>query len=117
MRQVWFVGVHGDVGGKCKPRNGQLLSDIPLAWMATEAATSGLAFERHLHGNTDELYAAEANRSYKKFWKVLGRERRTIPVDGVVHRSVRSRYECIGYEPPALREWLEVNEGWGAIDG
>ena len=35
IKQVWFAGVHSDVGGGYAPdRQGRLLSDIPLAWMA-----------------------------------------------------------------------------------
>lgn len=49
LKQVWFVGAHGDVGGGyARQSDGTLLSDIPLAWMMREAADSGLVFEEHL---------------------------------------------------------------------
>lgn len=39
VREVWFAGVHGDVGGG----NGNLgLNDIPLRWMAVMAMQAGL---------------------------------------------------------------------------
>ena len=45
LKQVWFVGVHGDVGGGYAPKDDEaLLSDIPLAWMMGEAHAAGLAF-------------------------------------------------------------------------
>jgi len=39
VRQVWFPGVHGDVGGGYAQAG---LSDIALAWMLDEAAACGL---------------------------------------------------------------------------
>ncbi len=49
LKQVWFAGVHADVGGGYKPgKNGEALSDIPLEWMINEASKSGLNFEDHL---------------------------------------------------------------------
>jgi uncharacterized protein (DUF2235 family) len=42
VRQVWFAGVHSDVGGGY-PETG--LSDIALAWMAARATDCGLALD------------------------------------------------------------------------
>ena len=42
LRQVWFVGAHGSVGGGLKKRG---LSDISLAWMKEKAEQYGLAFD------------------------------------------------------------------------
>ncbi|MEA1967211.1 MAG: DUF2235 domain-containing protein, partial [Thermodesulfobacteriota bacterium] len=43
MRQVWFCGVHTDIGGGYKEHG---LSDIPLAWMVQKAAAHGLKFQK-----------------------------------------------------------------------
>ena len=49
LKQVWFAGVHGDIGGSYKPdSNGELLSDIPLEWMIEEAHDAGLRVENLL---------------------------------------------------------------------
>ncbi len=48
MEQVWFTGVHCDVGGGYSPGvadNGTLLSDITLAWMAGKAVALGLKLD------------------------------------------------------------------------
>jgi uncharacterized protein (DUF2235 family) len=116
IRQVWFAGVHGDVGGGCAPRQGELLSEVPLAWMAREASSCGLRFEPHLHGDISTLHDARAHQSYKRFWRVLGKAVRDIPVDGIVHMSVRQRHQATGYEPEPLRRWLAANRGWGQIE-
>ena len=41
VKQVWFTGVHADVGGGYAADG---LADITLAWMTDEAASKGLAF-------------------------------------------------------------------------
>jgi hypothetical protein len=40
LREVWFSGVHSDVGGVFS--TGTKLSDIPLKWMVDEAVAAGV---------------------------------------------------------------------------
>jgi uncharacterized protein (DUF2235 family) len=42
LEQVWFAGVHSDVGGSYPEHN---LSDIPLLWMIRKALSCGLAVD------------------------------------------------------------------------
>ena len=43
LEQVWFAGTHGDVGGHLgTPNAPRGLSNIPLAWMLTQAEIAGL---------------------------------------------------------------------------
>jgi uncharacterized protein (DUF2235 family) len=42
IEQVWFAGVHADIGGGYKTRS---LADIPLVWMAKQAEAVGLTFD------------------------------------------------------------------------
>ena len=108
LKQVWFAGVHSDIGGGSRPKKGKLLSDLPLAWMAAEAGNHGLAVEDHLHGDTSSLHTAERHWSYKPHFWLFGRHRRRVPEDGVVHESVCKRLaELDDYAPKALHEWLE----------
>jgi hypothetical protein len=44
IRQVWFCGVHSDVGGSY-PEKESGLSKIALEWMIAEATTAGLAID------------------------------------------------------------------------
>ena len=44
-RQVWFAGVHADIGGGY-PENESGLSKFPLLWMIDEAIQHGLAVDR-----------------------------------------------------------------------
>ncbi len=43
--QVWFPGVHSDIGGGYSPYSQCGLSQITLEWMAREAAQAGLKFD------------------------------------------------------------------------
>jgi uncharacterized protein (DUF2235 family) len=45
IMQVWFTGVHADVGGGYRERE-SALSKFPLLWMIDEALKCGLAFDR-----------------------------------------------------------------------
>ena len=46
LEQVWFAGVHCDVGGSYPDDpDGTALSDITLAWMMSKAAALGVAFD------------------------------------------------------------------------
>jgi len=107
VKEVWFAGVHADVGGGYGPKDGKLLSDVPLAWMAAEAAKHGLALEAHLHGDTSEFHTAAQHRSYKSYWRLRSKEGRKVPASALVHESVLRRHEETGYAPEPLSDWLE----------
>ncbi|MFL6862041.1 MAG: phospholipase effector Tle1 domain-containing protein [Allosphingosinicella sp.] len=47
IRQVWFAGVHSDVGGGY-PEAQSALSKYPLLWMIGEAAEAGLAIDQQM---------------------------------------------------------------------
>ena len=51
IRQVWFAGVHSDIGGGY-PEVQSGLSKYPLLWMIDEAEKSGLKFN---HANVNQL--------------------------------------------------------------
>ncbi|MCR9104439.1 MAG: DUF2235 domain-containing protein [Gammaproteobacteria bacterium] len=117
IQQVWFAGVHSDVGGGyAADKNGRILADIPLAWMASEAESKGLQFEKHLYKKSDLDFRAAANKSRKGFWKVFEKKRRDLPADAVVHSSVKQRALSGGYQPENLQAWLAANNNqWGKL--
>jgi len=118
IKQVWFAGVHSDVGGGYAPtRQGRLLSDIPLAWMAQEAELSGLEFESHLYVKAKLDHLAPAHKSHKGFFKVLGSTPRTLPADVILHSSVKKRYQAGKYTSKPIDDWLAARENrWGATE-
>src|SRR5258705_10026914 len=75
-KQVWFAGVHCDVGGGY-PESESGLSKLALEWMLAEARLAGLliddAKEEEVLGKTGNKYVkpnsqAEAHESLKGWW-------------------------------------------------
>ena len=117
VKQVWFAGVHGDIGGGAKASDGKHLSDIALSWMVREAGKEGLDIEPHIHRSVVQHHKLPINKSYKGFYKVLGKEDRKIPPTGVVHRSVQKRYETSDYRTKPIQAWLQGNGGtWAHVE-
>lgn len=60
VKQVWFAGMHSNVGGGYAD---DALSMVPLCWMAEEAAARGLRFQKHMRlsgGNIPDLWRERA---------------------------------------------------------
>ena len=107
VEQVWFAGVHSDVGGWYDERG---LSNIALHWMLENAQRCGLALDaaelaRH-QGNPHD----KAHESYTGFWRMRGAKRRTIPEGAKIHASVQERmnHPANNYRPSNLPERTTV---------
>jgi len=84
IRQVWFAGVHGDVGGGY-PEAESGLSKFPLLWMIAQAQAAGLRMDRSLinhlgwgqpRAGSNHVYVApdataELHVSLKGAWEIL----------------------------------------------
>jgi uncharacterized protein (DUF2235 family) len=119
MKQVWFPGVHCDVGGGY-PEETSGLSKYALEWMLEEAKAAGLcvneAAQADVLGNTNTNFAqakpdACMHESLKSWWRLAefvpkrhwnwqSKEwehrmnlfrRRTIPAGSMVHESAYLR--------------------------
>jgi uncharacterized protein (DUF2235 family) len=108
VRQVWFCGVHSDIGGGY-PEHG--LSDISLQWMIEAAADAGLAFD------DDVLRAAPLNGdptgvlhdSRKGVYRFKREFVRSIGIDETqsLHPSVLERWDADPtYRPANLRRFF-----------
>ncbi len=60
MKEVWFAGVHGDVGGGYPEKESQQIK-IPLRWMIKETKPAGLIYRRRM---VDELVEGKGNPKY-----------------------------------------------------
>ena len=67
LEQVWFTGVHCDVGGGY-PDSG--LSDLALRWMVERARSCGLEFEQDAFTATRPDPLAELHESRKAFYRL-----------------------------------------------
>lgn len=128
VQQVWFAGVHADIGGGYPERESGL-SKFPLDWMLEEAHAHGLLINRamadhlvhgrqrkgSLHRYEPPNATAIKHQSMNFWWGVLEwlprrvkwqewterggilgwylprSEPRKIPVDALIHNSVRDR--------------------------
>lgn len=80
LEQVWFAGVHSDIGGGY-PQTG--LSDLTLKWMAKKAQEAGLPIENVPAGSIPG--AGYPHDSFRGFYKALGSSERLV--NGPIHRS------------------------------
>ena len=108
IEQVWFSGVHTEVGGGSSNEH---TSAIALEWMSAKARGHGMAFTEEFDGEVKKLLAATRqpiSGSPSGPWLLAGRLWRTLGASGTgtesVHPSAVSRF-CdpkSGYAPPNL---------------
>lgn len=90
IEQVWFAGVHSDVGGWYDDRG---LSNIALHWMLGKASACGLRLTMPKHERLNPNPHGQGHRSDTGFWRVRGRSERDIPKGARIHRSVIARMD------------------------
>jgi len=123
LQQVWFAGVHSDVGGGYPDPS---LAEIPLLWMTQRARECGLAFKPDYlqipSGAPDPALRKEAaqiapdpfgtlHNSRWGMYRLLPGRRRTMDPEGsarsaVASSAVRRLQEKPGYAPSNLEEYL-----------
>jgi len=102
ITQIWFAGVHSDIGGGY-PGNESQLSDITLNWMVDAARQHGLEFIPNVMDYMDPKSTGMMHDSYEGRWKILGESVRHIGDQESVHASVKDRLKGnVGYHPTNL---------------
>ncbi|HEX7097818.1 MAG TPA: DUF2235 domain-containing protein [Acidimicrobiia bacterium] len=108
LQEVWFAGVHSDVGGGVVDHR---LSDIALKWMVDEAKAAGFQvraakYREHVGANPDERLPPEVlegpTHPAGPIWALLGGWKpRVVSSGSLVHRSVevRIKHPTLGYHP------------------
>lgn len=135
LEQVWFAGVHCDIGGGYRDPG---LSEIALLWMAGKAQNCGLALKPDHLVLKETGFDPEKRRagievapdprgplhnSLTRFYHLLGAyDRRLAGEDraevdgGSVASSAKTRYEeDDSYRPPGLSEWLAAGRDITAV--
>ncbi len=120
LKQVWFCGVHADIGGSYPPdKNGQSIADIALGWMIDQAVSADLTLEPHLKAGLSEDEGARLHESRRNLFRFKSSLHRPIEREGIsirIHPIVRRRYESnASYRPPEL-ERLVNSKGWANMD-
>jgi len=89
IEQVWFPGVHSDVGGGYDEDE---LAQIPLKWMLTKATACGLLLkDPHAMEAIPQNAAAKIHNSLSWHWMFMGKKERKIPENALIHESVFAR--------------------------
>jgi uncharacterized protein (DUF2235 family) len=107
LKQVWFAGVHSDVGGGY-PVHGS--SDVALAWMASEVEPFlgiDFAYLKARRDVSSKWSLGMLHESFEKLWIARGEQRRT-PLD----RNRKGSFESIH---PSVAE--RIKGGAGAFGG
>jgi uncharacterized protein (DUF2235 family) len=122
IEQVWFCGVHSDIGGGYKDAG---LSDIAMDWMLGKAQGSGLALDQSalathplhmnamtdLHDSRSAIY--ELTAAYDRPVGLASPNSKNAGPNGLdptqsVHPSVLQRWDGNKkYRPPKLREYFK----------
>jgi len=101
IRQVWFPGVHSDIGGGYTQHGA---SDLALLWMVSRVAP---LLNLDLQGLSQELDCSEPHGAgtlhdtFTGAWRYLGRFQRKHGggANEFIHASVRTRMDSVGYRP------------------
>lgn len=109
LQQVWFAGVHTDVGGGYADR---ALGDWAGKWLVDEGRRLGLACEQHFLDALAPDHQGKQHNEYNGFYRALRRSM-VRNVEPVLHVSVKQRWEDpqTGYRSPALRKLLDAIDG------
>jgi uncharacterized protein (DUF2235 family) len=99
LEQVWFTGVHSDVGGGYDHHE---LADITLLWMVSKAEQYGLAFTPGGFAPVDPDAVADKHDSLKGFYRVLPRCDRQPSASHTVASSVVDRQTSLHDAPAAF---------------
>ena len=101
IEQVWFAGVHSDVGGSYAEKG---LADVALKWMIEKAEACGLEFDKCKVAEIHPDPLALLHNSRGSFWKFLPPKTRTIPPGAKIHSSVfeRVKNKNSNYNPENL---------------
>ena len=106
MEQVWFAGVHGNVGGGYRDGG---LANHALDWMADKAESHGLALDREYLGHYRKNQRGELRQSMTWTYRLLGQHIRPIGEapsgNERVHLSAILRHK----DPPQGRPYIPSN--------
>lgn len=109
LEQVWFSGVHCDVGGGYKEAE---LADLPFYWMSMRARACGLALVSPPTPPEPSCATGMLHNSRTGFYKLIKRYDRPIGAKDAEHECVASTAterckQVPTYAPPELVRYLD----------
>jgi uncharacterized protein (DUF2235 family) len=107
VEQVWFAGVHSDIGGSYQEHD---LSTITLIWMLENAEKHGLLLKEGWRESLVSNPLGAMHESRKGLWKIWPPVVRQIPENAKIHRSVITRMQALPeYTPPLPANYVVVD--------
>lgn len=91
LEEMWFAGVHSDVGGTFEPDH--RLATVAMKWVA-DGAVPDLRLSPQGYADNctvDSSFAEGMIHDNGRLWILAGRRTRPLPSDGIVHGSVLDR--------------------------
>jgi uncharacterized protein (DUF2235 family) len=116
LEEVWFAGVHSDVGGTFEPDH--RLACIALKWVVEGALQEQVRLRTSAypqHCTVDEGFAMGEIHRMGKVWLLAGYRKREIPQDAKLHASVRVRRKLDRNYLPDLTD-ADVEGRWRDVD-
>jgi len=115
LKQVWFSGVHSDIGGGYDESG---LSQIASKWVFEQATACGLIFEPHFINSLNPNPLDKLHNERKGIYRA--RKASVRKITGPLHASVKERWDIDinGYRKrsKALAQLLgTVNDYWSKI--
>ena len=102
IEQVWFSGVHCDVGGYYAECG---LSDIALAWMIDKAVQYDIKIKENWRDGLQQNCKDMLHNSRCGKWRLWRKVDREIPDNAKMHKSVFDRIDnCQDYKPKDVSE-------------
>jgi len=113
VNEVWFAGVHSDVGGTFT--DDSRLSGTALKWMVDGARERGLVVREAAYRKQCTLAADQADgllHRMGRVWVLLTYRRRSVPAGARVHRSVQLRTSPSDYRNRLPADVVWEDERW-----
>ena len=115
FKEVWFAGVHSDVGGTFEPDH--RLADISLEWLVSEAIDNGLLVDEQVFAKYRDQPASNAEGEIHDMgwgWWIttIGFRRKIVPDGARIHESVKVRMERSGSTGRPYRPKLPTDFSW-----
>lgn len=108
LEQVWFTGVHCDVGGGYPERD---LADISYRWMANRACAAGLALTEDVPALDPTWAMGRLHESRTGLYKIIPPLHRALGKDDAAHEYASStavlRHKDDKYQPTNLVTYLD----------
>ena len=89
FQQVWFAGVHSDVGGSYEEKG---LSQVTLEWMIRESQRFQLKVAEDWPEEIKPDPMDKVHNPLLPFWWMLGWRKRRLPEGAWVHKTVQQRF-------------------------